>query len=313
MPDESGLDLEACLPPALRGPDTTISVIAAGLSGAGVYRVDAGGRSYVLKRSADGVAFDAWRGHLTTLRAAAAAGLAPRIVHVDETHRAVVSEFVVDQSFVRRYRDPATGDAALAQLGRTLRRVHDLPLPHDVASTDARTQLERIWASLGNDVAMPAFVGDTVRGLLAEEMPESGRPLVLSHNDVNPSNLVHDGERLLLLDWDAAGANDPYYDLAVVAMFLRMDVASCLTMLGAYDNAPVSELPARFAYDRRLAAVLAGTTFFSLHPGHRGGATPDAQLTLGECYERMRSGAMSLASPEGQRAFALALIREGAA
>src|SRR5262245_28323560 len=42
-------DLEACLPAALRGPTTKIAQIAAGLSGAGVYRVDAGGRSYVLK------------------------------------------------------------------------------------------------------------------------------------------------------------------------------------------------------------------------------------------------------------------------
>ena len=45
------MSLEACLPADLRGPTTTITRIAAGLSGAGVYRVEAAGQAFVLKIS----------------------------------------------------------------------------------------------------------------------------------------------------------------------------------------------------------------------------------------------------------------------
>ena len=47
--------LEDCLPTELRGPATSITRIAAGLSGAGVYRVDAAGQMFVLKTASPGL------------------------------------------------------------------------------------------------------------------------------------------------------------------------------------------------------------------------------------------------------------------
>src|ERR1041384_6371863 len=113
------MSLDDCLPPELRGPATPITRVGAGLSGAGVHRVAAAGESYVLK-VADGESLDGWRRKLHIQRLAAAAGLAPRIVHVDEARRAVVSVFVPDRSFFMLWGNPATRDAALALLGRTL-------------------------------------------------------------------------------------------------------------------------------------------------------------------------------------------------
>jgi hypothetical protein len=43
------MDLEACLPAALRERSPTITRIAAGMSGAAVYRVDTGGDAHVLR------------------------------------------------------------------------------------------------------------------------------------------------------------------------------------------------------------------------------------------------------------------------
>src|ERR1700689_3546683 len=77
--------------------------------------------------------------------------------------------------------------------------------------------------------------------------PHRERALVLSHNDINPTNFVYDGRNILFLDWDTAGQNDPFYDLAVVSMFLRMDEGACAKLLAAYDDAPIARLPARFA------------------------------------------------------------------
>jgi aminoglycoside phosphotransferase (APT) family kinase protein len=164
---------------------------------------------------------------------------------------------------------------------------------------------------------VPAFVGEAVRRLLTEDPPPAERAVVVSHNDVNPSNFVYDGENLLLLDWNIAAPNDPLYDLATVSVFLRMDDETCRRLLAAYDGAPVSGLSPRFAYNRRLVAVLCGTSFLHLarhggHAGANGGETLESTASLGDFYQRMRAGAVSLAAADGQWAFGLALVKAGA-
>lgn len=248
-------------------------------------------------------------------RLAASAGLAPRVVHVDESRRAVVSAFVVDRSFAAFYFDPSRRAAALALLGGMLRRVHELPLAPDAESRSARAVLAEMWSALEPGLPLPAFVGDAIRRLLDEEPPPYRGRRVLSHNDVNPTNLVYDGEHLLLFDWETAGPNDAFYDLAAISVFLVMDDATCLALLAAYGDAAAA-LPARFVYNRRLVGVLCGAAFLgmALRSGYAG-ATPedtfDTALALGAFYRRLRSGELSLATAPGQWSFGLALVKTG--
>jgi hypothetical protein len=133
-------------------------------SGAGVHRVEAHGRVFVLKVAADAHSAEEWRRTLYVVRSAADVGLAPRVMQVDEERRALVSDFVVDQLFPRLHRDPTTHDPALSLLGETLRRVYALPV-------------------------LPIAANAVVR-VLAEEPPPTERTPVFSHNDPNPTNVV---------------------------------------------------------------------------------------------------------------------------
>ena len=135
------MTLDACLPDHLRGPGTTITRIAAGLSGAGVYRVEAAGQVYVLKVASEREPIEAWRQSLEIQRGAGEAGVAPRVIHHDEARRAVVSEYVADRGFAARLFDPQTRGAAIRQLGETIRRVHALPLPASAAWRDPRDMM----------------------------------------------------------------------------------------------------------------------------------------------------------------------------
>ena len=307
--------LDDCLPADLRAPTTTITTIAGGLSGAGVHRIDAKGRTFVLKISKSDESIDAWRVRLEILRLAADAGVAPQVVHTDEACRAVLSEFITGKPFVAAYGDPRTREAAVDDLGRTLRRVHDLPVPASADSRSPRELLAATWSGLSATAGIPAFVGDAVRRVLDEAPPRSGRDAVLSHNDVNPGNLVYDQERLLLVDWDAAGRNDPYFDLAAIALFHRMDDQTCRRLLAAHDGEPVAEIPAVFAYTRRLIAVLAPVMGMQLYNEHEPASTGrtetlESTLPLGAFYQKLRAGELRLDSPEGRRAFGLSLIKE---
>ena len=299
--------LVACLPPELRGADTRIARIGAGLSGAGVYRVDAGGAAYALKVSDAEVA--PWRARMQLQAAASAAGVAPRVVHVDEARRAVVSELVADRGLMPRLIDPATREATIADVGRLVARVHALAIPPGLPAMDARGLLAQLAREL--DGAAPDAALAVMARVASERVPESDCAEVASHNDVNPTNLVFDGARVLLLDWDVSGMNDPYADLATFAVFLRLDDAACRALIAAHDDdaAPAAELPARFRYDRRLVAAACGGIFLRL--ARAAGYTSDgAGATLAEVYARMRAGDIHPARPDGQWQIGMALVGE---
>ena len=295
---------EAYLPTYLQG--ATIEKISAGLSGAGVYKVIAGDAQYVLKIAEAPI-------DVAIRSAAADAGLAPKIIYVDPTRHAVLSELVVDRGFMPLLMTPATRAQAIASLGTALRRVHDLPIPDGATPATPRAHLQHFTSALAN-ANVPAFVHTAQDRALSEPEPPVDREPVVSHNDVNPSNLVWDGERVRLLDWDTAALNDPFYDLAAVATFMRFDEAACLALLEAHDGVAPAVLPARFAYWRRMIAAMCGSIFLSLarHRGHAGDAT-DEGITLAEAYGKMRTGELQVATGEGQWAFGLALLRESLA
>ncbi|MEO8551276.1 MAG: phosphotransferase [Kofleriaceae bacterium] len=298
------MNLEACLPAELRG--ASIEPIAAGMSGAGVYRV---GTAHVLKISDPAEPLDAWQRKAQIQTDAAAAGIAPTIVHTDESRRAVVSELVVDRGFPMWFGNPETRATAIATLGRTLRKIHELPIPEGAVASDPRGLLAKLAAAL-DGFPVPAVVGEAIARVQSDTPPDSHRAIVLSHNDVNPTNLVFDGERLLLLDWETAAPNDPFYDLAAISVLLRMDLPTCLELLAAHDGVASEVLPARFAYDRREIAALIGCALLGLarrfgHPGDRAGTSGG----LAEFYPRMRAG-LDIRSAEGQWAFGLALITD---
>lgn len=312
------MTLEDQLPKELRGPTTTITRIPTGASGAAVYRVEAAGQAFVLKVAAESEGDADWRRALRIQRLAADAGLAPRIVHVDEERRAVLTAFVADRSFVSFYRDARTHDEALTLLGRTVRRIHALPALEDARVREPREFLSQVSSGLLSGFAIPDFARDATRRVLTDGSPQRERNLVLGHNDLNPTNLVYDGEAILILDWATAGLTEPFYDLAGLAVFLRMDEGTCLRLLAAYDGSPLADLPSGFLYNRRLLAALAGTLQLYLarqmkHPGASGTETLASTLSLGEVYQQMRAGALSLGTADGVWAFGLALLKESLA
>jgi thiamine kinase-like enzyme len=67
------------------------------------------------------------------------------------------------------------------------------------------------------------------------------------HNDLLAGNLIDDGNRLWLIDWDYAGFNSPLFDLANLASNNGFDPALEERLLALYFGRPVaSDLVARF-------------------------------------------------------------------
>jgi thiamine kinase-like enzyme len=65
------------------------------------------------------------------------------------------------------------------------------------------------------------------------------------HNDPLNANLIHDGERVRIVDWEYAGMGDRYFDLGNLSINNDFEEADDERLLAAYFEEPCT--PARFA------------------------------------------------------------------
>jgi aminoglycoside phosphotransferase (APT) family kinase protein len=135
---------------------------------------------------------------------------------------------------------------------------------------------------------------------------------VVSHNDVNPGNVLWDGTRSWLVDWEVAGLGHPYYDLAAFVTFLGVDTERGHELLALQEQASLDDREREtFAALRRLVALAVGYVFLSMVPDLSifVAATRDAAPTLARCGAAIRARELDLQTPRGQAMFGLAFLR----
>jgi thiamine kinase-like enzyme len=80
--------------------------------------------------------------------------------------------------------------------------------------------------------------------------------VVFGHNDLLPSNLIDDGERLWLIDWDYAGFSTPLFDLANLATNAAFDPDQERRLLRLYFGAEPDAALARVFTGMRCVSLL---------------------------------------------------------
>jgi aminoglycoside phosphotransferase (APT) family kinase protein len=294
------------LPEAHVGHVTAIEPITMGQSGAGVYAVSSSRGELVLRVQPERLDETWWTQQLRILRRAADARVAPEILHVDEPGRAIVSRRA-GQPLPAVLADPAQRGPAIRSTVEQLRVLHGLD-PAGVLDRDpvpfARAQLA---SQLGRP-GFPAWVAGASAVLDEAEATLARDPRrVMSHNDLNPGNVLWDGERAWLVDWEVVGLTHPFYDLAALALFLQLDEAAVTGLLALQEQraATAGEL-ATFATLRRLVGILCGLTFLSFVEDLM--LLPAEPPTLADFYADLRTGKLVLQDGRGRGSFGLALL-----
>ncbi len=80
--------------------------------------------------------------------------------------------------------------------------------------------------------------------------------LVFGHNDLLPANLIDDGSRLWLIDWEYAGYGSPLFDLGNLASNAQLDETAWLDLLTQYHRAAPDAALLRRADAMRVASLL---------------------------------------------------------
>jgi aminoglycoside phosphotransferase len=194
-------------------------------------------------------------------------GIGPRVRHADpDTGVLVMDE--IDGA-------PAARPVALWQalsLARVLSELHALDMPGEprlhVAKELAATAAV---ARLADQVPELAVYREASQRFddLRTALGRLGIADRLCHNDLNHGNVVFDGMRAWLIDFDHLGVGDPFYDLANAVLSLGMDDVVREEFLKAYFGRPVDEdEEARLELMACLVLLRYGLSALSLVPDH---------------------------------------------
>ncbi|MBX9457681.1 phosphotransferase [Rhizobium sp. WL3] len=208
-----------------------------GLSNQSFLVADASGR-HVVRFGTDYPFHQVYRTReLMTARAAHEAGFAPKVEYAEPG--VMVSAFLDAKTF--------SGSDVMAERERVallLRRFHkEMPRhvsgagfmfwPFHVVRDYART------LEAGNSRMIPELARYLV---LAEELETAQTPLpiVFAHNDLLPSNILDDGEKLWLIDFEYAGFSTAMFDLAGATSNAGLNPEQSEEFLAAYFGGTLS-------------------------------------------------------------------------
>lgn len=223
------------------------------------------------------------------MSAAAKAGLTPRVRYSNAENGMAITDFVEAIPF------PPT--QALVHLPSTLRRLHALP-PFPKAFNYVTAHNGFIWrfrkaSLLPQDEIEEVF---TWYAQVCATYPRLDSDMVSCHMDLKPENILFDGQRVWLVDWQAAFVNDRYFDLAVAANFLLGNDADELVYLERYfGQRPSDYQRARFSLMRQVVHMFHATVFLLLGSAGKPIAQNGKLPSFSDFHRRIWAGEVNLA------------------
>jgi len=176
-------------------------------------------------------------------RAAAASGVAPQVAAHDPAAGVLVIEWVDGRTFTE---DDVRDSAQLPRIAAVLRRLHAgaaLPVTFDMFD------IQRRYLALVRERSfrLPERYLEFEPTVLEIEAALAVRPqpLVPCHNDLLAANLIDDGERVWIIDYEYAGNNDPYFELGNLWSESNLAPQQLDELVAHYRGRPSPSLVAR--------------------------------------------------------------------
>jgi len=231
-----------------------IEPIAAGLTNQN-FRVEVDGKPFFVRlpgSSTDLLAVDR-ENELYNTRAAAAAGVGPKVIHHDPESGALVLEWI-DGLTMSNAAFAAPGTPA--RIAEALRRLHAGP-----RFSDAFDMFRLSEFYLGVVEERSIRIPDGYReelpkvALIEAALATHPRATVPCHNDLLAENYLDDGRRLWIVDYEYSGNNDPTFELGNTAQELGFDAARQQELCAAYFGEATPALLARMRLQMIMSDV----------------------------------------------------------
>lgn len=172
---------------------------------------------------------------LMVARAANAAGFGPEVVYAEPG--IVVSRFIEGRTFAE-----ADVRANVEQVAHLVRAFHER-MPRFVSGPAymfwpfhmVRDYARMLWGTSNPLVARLPELLEVAETLEAAQTP---LPIIFGHNDFLPGNLIDDGSKIWIIDYEYAGFSTGMFDLAGLASNASFSAEESERLLAAYFGAP---------------------------------------------------------------------------
>jgi aminoglycoside phosphotransferase (APT) family kinase protein len=271
-----------------------VSRMTRGLSSDLVLRIVVNGSAYLLRiMTRINEQMDPHRIY-SCMSATSDAGLTPRVHYANAGDGISITDFVEAV--------PLTTSQALNLLPRTLKRLHALPqFPKEFNYLTAHEGF--IWRFRNATLLSQNEIDEAFSCYeqLCSVYPRRDADIVSSHMDVKPDNILFDGERVWLVDWQAAFVNDRYFDLAVAANCLISNETDETAYLEHYfGQVPDEYQGARFFLMRQFLHLFSAAVFLLIGSG----GTPIGRVedlpSFEDFHRRFWAGEVNLAEKNHQ-------------
>ncbi len=247
----------AGLAAAGRAPSAALVPLTGGVSGALVCRVDTADGRFLLRLEPQRIALEHRARNSACMRAADAAGVAPAVRYSDPAAGVTVMDLIEARPLAEH---PGGREAVVRELGALIARIRACP-PFPMLGEGRDVVAWLLDGLAASGLFAPGALDPHAEALakVRAVRPWNAAALAPCHNDPNPRNLISDGERLWLIDWELAAQNDPLFDLAIVSTELADTPALQATLLtSALGRAPDAADLAELGVVRLLSRLFYG-------------------------------------------------------
>ena len=155
----------------------------------------------------------------------------PKILFAAPENGVLVWQYIPGETLDETFNKPRE---ITSLMGTLLADLHQLnaPASQPVFSSFINRYRELLSAEMNHSMIQKGFS-------LFDSIAHNQLPMVLSHNDINPGNLLI-GEKLFIMDWEYASLNHPYFDLASSIENLAMNEQEIKKFIQSYESKGVA-------------------------------------------------------------------------
>jgi hypothetical protein len=226
----------------------SVKEMEGGFSGAQLYQIDLGENVLVARRSAGYCGKEGWETEMLINHHVAKYDIAPKIHFCEPNLLLSFSDYIPDLGFITLYTSAPT--RAKHQLIELIRSLHNVEAQYFFKYINILEEIKKTTTHLPHQ-----FIADDIFDILNQTMKlvwPMDR-ITVTHNDFHPQNILYNGNKLMLIDWEMAGLGHPFYDIACMSNYLFLDKNEGYHLLSLYlRSAAIDEDKKTFDSLRRI-------------------------------------------------------------